>query len=135
MLCCGPRVGPVESTAPVALALVERLWRVAFVCGGHRSSVSKERETSLLISKIVAGCHVFVAKSEICAASGTLDDGSACLPWAIPQSVHQEPSSVSERVLEYCGCRLVCPGCPVEDDVCIDVLVSWLPGRSFNIFM
>ena len=29
----------------------------------------------------------------------------------------------------------MCPGCPVEDDVCLDVLVSWLPARSFNFFM
>ena len=28
----------------------------------------------------------------------------------------------------------MCPGCPVEDDVCLDVLVSWLAGRLFNFF-
>ena len=32
-LCCGPGMGPIESSAPVALAWVEHLWRVAFVCG------------------------------------------------------------------------------------------------------
>ena len=33
-LCCGPGMRPVEPSAPpVALACVEHLWRVAFVCG------------------------------------------------------------------------------------------------------
>ena len=101
------------------------------LCVGRSSSVSKERETSLLISKIVCWLLRVCSKELICAASGTLDDASACLPWAIPQSVHQEPGTLFGRVLECCICRLVCPGCPVEDDVCLDVLVSWLPGRLF----
>ena len=52
-------MGPVESSASVALAWVEHSWRVAFVCGGHSASVSKKREKSLLISKncsLVAAC-------------------------------------------------------------------------------
>ena len=32
-LCCGRGMRPVESSAPVVLAWVEDLWRVAFVCG------------------------------------------------------------------------------------------------------
>ena len=29
----------------------------------------------------------------------------------------------------------MCPGCPVEDDVCLDVLVSWLAGRLIHFFI
>ena len=49
----------------------------------------------------------------------------------IPLSVLQEPGTLFGRVLECYGCRLVCPGCPVEDDVYLDVFVSWLLGRLF----
>ena len=85
--------------------------------------------------KLLAGCYVFAANSLNCAASGTFDDASPCLPWSTPQIVDQEPGSLFGRVLECCGCRSGCPGCPVVDDVCLDVLVSWLPGRYFNGFM
>ena len=105
--------------------------RCVCVCATARESPTNVRRAFCLKKKMFAGCYAFVAKSKICAASGTLDDASACLPWAVPQSVLQEPDTLFGRVLECCGRRLVCLGCPVEDDVCLDVLVSWLPGRLY----
>ena len=69
------------------------------------------------------------------AASGTLDDASACLPWAIPQIVCSELGSLFERVHECCGCRRVSLRCPVVEAVCLGLLGSWQTGRLFILFL
>ena len=59
--CCRPGVGPGESFAPLALALVELLWRVAFLCGPQLAPMNVKR--AFWFRNVFAGCNVFVAKS------------------------------------------------------------------------
>ena len=40
-LCSMPGVTPGESSAPVSLSWVERLWRVAFVCGPQLAGLQR----------------------------------------------------------------------------------------------
>ena len=85
--CLKPGVGPGESSAPAALACGWSFCGALRLRVGNSSSVSKEREKSLLISEFVCRRYVFVPMSFICDASGDLDGASACLTWVIPQSV------------------------------------------------
>ena len=117
---CGVGVGGAFVTRCVCV------WATA-----RRSPTNVRRAFSF--RKLFAGCCVFVAKAKFAPLRALLmtrhvsavGNPAECLlgSW---QPLH--------RVIECCGCRLVDPGCPVEDDVCLDALVSWLPGRSLFFF-